>query len=134
MEIEVQTVEENPLMERKEVKTMVNHEGEATPTKEDVKSRFVADRGLSENQVTVLNVYGKYGRQSSQAEIYVEGEFDYDEEVDVPEEYVEAVSGTITEAKEAIEEMEDPDLEKALQAEKQNKSRKTLVEWIEERM
>lgn len=47
------------------------------------------------------------------------------------EDYSEAVSGTIGEAKEAISEMENPDYEALLEAEKEGKDRKTLKEFIE---
>ena len=47
------------------------------------------------------------------------------------EDYSEAVSGTIGEAKEAISEMESPDYEALLEAEKEGKDRKTLKEFIE---
>lgn len=45
--------------------------------------------------------------------------------------YEKIVSGTIGEAKEAIEELDQPDYEKLLEAEESNKDRKTLKEHIE---
>ncbi|MFB6294955.1 MAG: hypothetical protein ABEI97_04300 [Candidatus Nanohaloarchaea archaeon] len=47
--------------------------------------------------------------------------------------YDEVVEGTIDEVKEAVQE-NDLDLEKVLEAEKSNKDRVTLVEWLEEQM
>lgn len=47
------------------------------------------------------------------------------------EDYSKAVSGTIGEAKEAISEIENPDYEALLEAEKEGKDRKTLKEFIE---
>jgi ribosomal protein L31E len=45
--------------------------------------------------------------------------------------YSEVVSGTIGEAKDAINEMASPDYEALLEAEKNGKDRKTLKDWIE---
>jgi len=45
--------------------------------------------------------------------------------------YKEIVSGTIGDAKEKLEEMEEPDYQAALKAEKNQKNRKTLTNWLE---
>lgn len=50
------------------------------------------------------------------------------------EDYEEVVSGTVGEAKEAVQEMDDPDYEAILEAESDNKDRKTLKEWLESRI
>ena len=48
------------------------------------------------------------------------------------EEVEESVlDGTVSDAKDAISEMEDPDYEELLEQEKSGKDRKTLVEWLE---
>lgn len=49
-------------------------------------------------------------------------------------EYDEIVSGTVGEAKEAIRDLEDPDYQALLEAEENNKDRKTLKEFIESQM
>lgn len=46
-------------------------------------------------------------------------------------EYEEIVSGTISDAKDALEDMDDADYEKALEAEKDNKNRTTFIDWLE---
>ncbi len=150
MEVEITTVKENPLMDRREVEATVNHENEATPSTAEVQSRLAADRGLNKDNVDVKHVYTGYGRQTSKAIIQITEEFEYDEELEedtieleetevedsknseASAEYDEMVSGTITEAKEALNEMEDPDFEAALEAEKDNKNRTTLVDWFED--
>ncbi len=48
--------------------------------------------------------------------------------------YEEVISGTVSEAKAEIQELEDPDYRKILQLERENKNRKTLKEWLEERV
>ncbi len=60
-----------------------------------------------------------------------EAEEDGSEEVEA--DYDEIVSGTVSEAKEDLQELDDPDWEAALEAEKENKDRKTLKEWLESR-
>ena len=49
-------------------------------------------------------------------------------------EYEEIVSGTITDAKEAIEDMDNPDYEALLEAEENDKNRTTFVDWLETRV
>lgn len=151
MEVEITTVKENPLMDRREVEAKVNHENEATPSTEDVQSRLAADRGLDKDNVEVKHVYTGYGRQTSKAIIQVTEEFEYDEgleeetiDVDQTEEtedssddsseYAEIVSGTITDAKDALNEMDEPDFEAALEAEKADKNRTTLIDWLENQL
>ncbi|MFB6200011.1 MAG: 30S ribosomal protein S3 [Candidatus Nanohaloarchaea archaeon] len=45
--------------------------------------------------------------------------------------YEEIVSGTIQEAKDMLQEMENPDFEAALEAEEANKNRTTFTDWLE---
>jgi large subunit ribosomal protein L24 len=45
--------------------------------------------------------------------------------------YSDVVSGTISDAKDQISEMENPDFDALLEAEKSNKDRKTMVEYLE---
>lgn len=56
-----------------------------------------------------------------------------EEDEDSGVDYEEIVSGTVGEAKEQLQELESPDYKKALEAEKDNKDRKTLKEWLESR-
>ena len=48
--------------------------------------------------------------------------------------YDEIVAGTIDDAKYQIEQAEDPDYQKVLEAEKANKNRTTFVDWIESKI
>lgn len=149
MEVEITTVKENPLMDRREVEATVNHENEATPSKEDVLSRLAADRGLNKDNVDVKHVYTGYGRQKSKAIIQINEEFEYDEDLEEDTieqeteteeessssaEYDDVVSGTITEAKEALSDMEEPDYQAAKEAEEANKNRTTLIDWLEDQI
>jgi len=148
MELEITTVKENPLMDRREVKATLKHEGESTPSEEDVLSRISADKGLDKDNVEVNHVYTNYGDKKSVAHIKVYEEFEYDEELEAETvetsedsettqnstEYTEIVSGTITDAKNQLNEMEDADFEAALKAEKEGKNRTTLVDWLEDQL
>jgi|GEM_PF-264726 len=46
-------------------------------------------------------------------------------------EYGEIVSGTISDAKDALDDLDNPDFEAALEAEKDNKNRTTFIDWLE---
>lgn len=146
MEAKITSVRENPLLGRSKVKVEVEHEGESTPSQEDVKDRVAAENDLNTDEIEVESVYTGYGSQKSEATLKVYQDFDYDEDLEenpeeeqgvedsgteVSEEYEEIVSGTITDAKYAINEMDDPDYDAAIAAEKENKNRSTLVEWLE---
>jgi len=72
--------------------------------------------------------------ESKQDEQAPEEDAEQSEEGDSEAEYDEIVSGTISDAKDALEELEDPDYEAALQAEKDNKNRTTFVDWLEARV
>ncbi|PSH00458.1 MAG: hypothetical protein BRC30_03400, partial [Nanohaloarchaea archaeon SW_7_46_7] len=141
-EAKITAVKENPLLDRREVEVKVKHEQEATPSKEDVADRVAAENGLNTDEIDVEHVYTGYGRQDSKAFLKVHQQFEYDEElqeetieeeedVQVTEEYAEIVSGTITEAKNQLNEMENPDFKASLEAEKENKNRTTLIDWLE---
>jgi ribosomal protein S24E len=140
MEAQITAVKENPLLDRREVEVQVDHEGEGTPSNEDVKSRVAAENGLDEEEVEVDSIYTGFGKNTSQAYLKVFEEFEYDEElqeetideeVEITEELKDAVSGTITEAKDTLQAMESVDWKAAIEAEKDNKNRTTLVDWLE---
>lgn len=151
METRIKSVRENPLLDRREVEISISHTGEATPSKDDVKSRVAAENDLDTEEIEVESIYTGYGEKVSKGNLKVYEEFEYDEELEenpkeeqtsekketkteVTEEYEEIVSGTITDAKSALNDMDEPEFEKALQAEKDNKDRKTLKDWLENQM
>lgn len=78
--------------------------------------------------------------EEQEAEEVEEKEDDTDEDTGEQEkdesgsdtDYEEIVSGTVSEAKEAISELDDPDYDRLLELEKQGKDRKTLKEFIEQ--
>ncbi len=48
--------------------------------------------------------------------------------------YEEILSGTISDAKDVLEDLENPDWDAALEAEKDNKNRTTFIDWLETRI
>ncbi len=48
--------------------------------------------------------------------------------------YEDIVDNTISDAKDALEELDEPDYEAALEAEKDNKNRTTFIDWLETRV
>ena len=140
MEAQITTVKENTLLDRREAKVNLTHEGEQTPSKEDVKNRVAAENNLNEEEITVETVYTGFGKNTSEATLKIFQEFEYDEEleqdtieeeVEVAQDYRDAVSGTITEAKETLQEMDEVDWKAAVEAEKENKNRTTLIDWLQ---
>ncbi|MFB6166848.1 MAG: hypothetical protein ABEJ62_01140, partial [Candidatus Nanohaloarchaea archaeon] len=135
------------------------HEDSPTPSREDVVSRIAAENNLDENSIEVEGIYTGFGKNTSRAELKITEEFEYEEEleeetveeeteVEEPEtdteeeeteaetaeaDYEEIVSGTISDAKDQLQELENPDWDAALEAEKDNKDRKTFKEWLENR-
>jgi ribosomal protein S24E len=145
MEVQIESVRENPLLERRQVTLAVDHEGDSTPSREDIKSRFAAENAVDEEEIEVGTIHTGFGRNSSKTEIKVYEEFDYSEDleeeasttsetVEVTEEYEDIVSGTITDAKDAINDLEDPEYKALIEAEVENKNRTTLVDWLESQM
>ncbi|MBY6294266.1 30S ribosomal protein S3 [Nanohaloarchaea archaeon H01] len=53
------------------------------------------------------------------------------EEAEEETDYEEIVSGTISDAKDELDDLDHPDFEAALEAEKEDKDRKTFKEWLE---
>jgi ribosomal protein S24E len=141
MNVEITAVKDNPLLDRREAQVEINHEGEGTPSTEDVKSRVAAENGLEEEEVEVGSIYTGFGKNSSKAYLKIFQEFEYDEDleedtieeepVEFTEDYKDAVSGTITDAKDVLGDMEDVDWDAAIEAEKENKNRTTLIDWLE---
>jgi ribosomal protein S24E len=154
METKITSLKNNPLLDRRDAEVEVDHTGEATPSKEDIKNRVAAEEDLNSDEIEVVSVYTGYGKNLSKAFLHVTQEMDLEEYEDQVEEtieqepeteeatetegtgssdadYEEIVSGTIGDAKDALNDMDSPDYDAALEAEKANKNRTTLVDWLE---
>ncbi|MFB6216944.1 MAG: hypothetical protein ABEJ72_08270, partial [Candidatus Aenigmatarchaeota archaeon] len=138
MKVDIQEREKNPYMERKELKGTVEHTGEPTPSSESLEEFIAKELSIDAGKVTVDKIFTHPGRQKSRFWAKEEGleggeETSETEEEEVPEESEgtaqdpeDVLSGTISEGKEKIEDMENPDYEKLLEIEKDNKDRKGM--------
>lgn len=146
MESEIQTVRNNPLLDRREVKLLLNHQGEATPSEEDVKSRFAAEKDVEQDSIEIKSIYTGFGQEESEATLQVYQEFEYEEELEsgsmedeegdkeVEPEVENLVDQAITEVKDEINEEDEAELKAALEAEKQKRDRKTLKKWLKNKL
>lgn len=144
MESEIQTVQNNPLLDRRKVKVTLKHSGESTPSEEDVKSRFAAENDVEQDNIDVDSIYTGFGQDKSTATLKVYQEFEYEEtleqetieenETEITPETEELVDQAITEVKEEINEEDTAEVKAALEAEKQNRDRKTLKQWLKNKL
>lgn len=142
MNTQITSVKENALLDRKDVTVEIDHEGEATPSREDIKSRIAAEKTLDEENIEVGSIKTGFGRQKSETLLKINEDFEYDEtleedtietDVETEETHREIADMTISEAKDFIKNDDNPDYQAYLEVEQNNKNRKTLVEWIENR-
>lgn len=133
MELELTQATYNPVMGRYELEISLNHSKEPTPSREDVVSRLTAEENIDKGSVNVRNILSKFGSEKSAAEVYVDGSADLDsvEEGEASKDYSDVLNNSVSDAKERIQEIDNPNWEKLLKEEKQGKNRKTLKQWIE---
>lgn len=136
-------------------KELENREGEKVSVSPEVNSRIWengVERPPAKLEVEVIDTGDGLravlpGTSVEEPEPEPEPEDEEDEETSESEEseeetveesgepdYEEIVSGTVSQAKDRVKELESPDYEAVLEAEKQNKDRKTLKQWLESRM
>ena len=65
MNIEIEGKKENPLLERIEVRFSVQHDGEGTPTRDDLKAQLAGVLGADQKTVIIDNVKTEFGHQKS---------------------------------------------------------------------
>lgn len=144
--VKVRIMDEMPdFMQQEDQETGVQHEtsSEAPGSDEDVISQIIEEaENMTSAEITraietmeevepadidkqeVREVFEN--RETSQEKEEQQGE-DNDQH-----NYSEIVEQNISEAKESIEQIQNPDYQKVLEAEKDNKQRKTFISWIEE--
>lgn len=109
--------------------------------------RAIEETGSSTDQISTDEIRDAFEEADEEPEEDVEESEGSDEEEeeasddaeeDVEEtessdeaDYEEIVSGTISDAKDALDDLEDPDFEAALEAEKSDKNRTTFTDWLE---
>lgn len=72
MNIEIQERRDNELLDRKEVRFLVHHDGEPTPTRDGVRDALAKDLKASKDQVIVHRLRSEFGRGVSKgyAKVY----------------------------------------------------------------
>jgi ribosomal protein S24E len=65
MEITIIEDKYNPLIARKEVKALITHLGEVTPTRESIRSKVAAQLNLDLERVVVQSIQGHFGEPKS---------------------------------------------------------------------
>ena len=108
-------------IDRNEVREVFENEDRPEPSEEDEEAAEEADESEDTEEETEIE---------EQEETSEEEETDDDSASDDAD-YDEIVSGTIGDAKDAISELENPDYDALLEAEKDNKARTTFIDWLE---
>lgn len=115
---------------------------------EDVESIEVDDEEMEEaleedEENEMMQQMQQGGDSGAHEEFEEDEEEDESEEVEESEEdadstsdaeYEEVVGGTISDGKDQLQDMENPDYEAALEAEKEGKNRTTFVDWLENKV
>ncbi len=78
MEINILNREKNELLNREEIVIDIEHKGEATPKREDIRKKVSAMIGKDEKLIIVEKILSEFGKQRSRAFIHV-----YDNEEDI---------------------------------------------------
>jgi len=65
MKVEIVEKSENPLFQRVEIKFKVDHAGEPTPKRLDVRAQVAAQLGVSQELVVIDKLAGAYGKQEA---------------------------------------------------------------------
>ncbi|MFP4115972.1 MAG: hypothetical protein ACLFTQ_02105 [Candidatus Aenigmatarchaeota archaeon] len=135
MKVEIKERKDNPLLERKEIKGTIDHEGEATPSIDSLEGYLSEELGTDKENIQAEKIFTIKGTQKSKFWAKELGgvsgvETKEEKTKDVDGNYEEVLSGTIAEAKEEIEEMDKPDFELLLETEKQNKDRKGMKKYL----
>ncbi len=66
MEITITEEKHNPLIGRNEIKALITHLGEITPTREAVRSKIAAQLNFDLDRVVIQNIIGHFGEPKSQ--------------------------------------------------------------------
>ncbi|MEM1895613.1 MAG: hypothetical protein QXR54_00270 [Nanopusillaceae archaeon] len=71
MEIKIIERNENKILDREEIYAIVEHKGEATPRREDIKKKIAAIIGVDENLLVVKKILSLYNQQKSRVWVNV---------------------------------------------------------------
>jgi small subunit ribosomal protein S3 len=121
-EIETSDIEVNEVRDAFEAKEEEETEEESAEDAEDEEEETAEEPAEEEDE-------SKADEEAAEVDAEEADESEGDEA-----EYEEIVSGTISDAKDAIEDLDDPDYEALLEAEEDNKNRTTFIDWLETRV
>ncbi|HDI02812.1 MAG TPA: hypothetical protein ENF95_01610 [Candidatus Aenigmarchaeota archaeon] len=71
MKIKILEVKENPLMKRKELKGIIEHEGMPTPSKASVQMYLAKEQGVPPKHVDVRKIFSAEGREDARLIAYI---------------------------------------------------------------
>lgn len=141
MKVNIEERKKNPLLDRKVIKGTIDHKDEATPSSESLKGFLSEELEADEESIEVDKIFTIRGMQKSKfwaKELgEVEGtteEEEGEEKTSSEEEAGEILSGSISDAKDEIEDIENPDYERIMEIEKDNKDRKGMKKYLEKKI
>ena len=71
MEITVTEEKENPLIGRKEIRAVITHLGDVTPTRDAVRAKIAAQLNADLENVVVQSINGHFGEPKSQLSVHL---------------------------------------------------------------
>ena len=139
MKVKIKERKKNPLLGRRTITGTIDHTDEPTPSSESLKSFLAEDLGSDEENIEIDKIFTLRGMQKSKFWAKEFGEsFKEPKEDDVQQEdgsetneLEKILGGSISDAKEAIDEMDSPDFELLLEIEEANKDRKGMKKYLE---
>jgi len=137
MKVEIKERKKNPVLDRRLIKGTVEHTDEATPSSESLKGFLSEELGCDEESIEIKKIFTMPGMQKSKFWAREHGEVEsetVEEEGGEDEGYEEILSGSISDSKDKIEGLEDPDYERLLEVEKENKDRKGMKKYLEKKV
>jgi small subunit ribosomal protein S24e len=66
MKIKIEDKHENSLLNRQDITFLIDHTGNATPTRNDVRAKLAAMLNSKEDQLYIIKLSGLYGQSTSQ--------------------------------------------------------------------
>lgn len=152
MKVEINKRDDNPFLERKELEGTIEHSGAATPSAESLKEYLAKELNVDSDSIEIDKIFTIHGMQKSKfwaKELDVKEskktkakgakkektEKEPEKETsDDDDQYSEILSGSISDAKEKINNLEEPDFEKLMEIEKSNKDRKGMKSFLKKNL
>ncbi|QGA80983.1 30S ribosomal protein S3 [Candidatus Nanohalobium constans] len=126
-----ESVEDMEELEKEVEERVEEVKEEVEAVKEETGEEMAEDAEAVEEEVEDLEEEAEEIAEEAEDEVEEAAEEVEEELEEIGEEIEEIVSGTISDAKEAINDMSEPDFDALLHAEEDNKDRKTFKDWIE---